>query len=33
MLSGRLKPENTPNGVEVSGDITLDELRKLFPGY
>jgi len=33
MLSGRLRPEYTPDDVHVDGDITLDELRKLFPGY
>jgi uncharacterized protein (TIGR03083 family) len=33
VLSGRLRPEYTPHDVSVSGDITLDELRKLFPGY
>jgi uncharacterized protein (TIGR03083 family) len=33
LLSGRLKPEHTPAGVEVTGDVTLDELRQVFPGY
>jgi uncharacterized protein (TIGR03083 family) len=33
LLAGRLKPEFTPADVSVSGDITLDELRKVFPGY
>ena len=33
LLSGRLKPEFTPAGVDVSGNVTLDELRKVFPGY
>jgi uncharacterized protein (TIGR03083 family) len=33
LVAGRLKPEHTPAGVSVSGDITLDELRKVFPGY
>jgi len=33
LLAGRLGPEHTPDGVTVTGDVTLDELRKVFPGY
>jgi uncharacterized protein (TIGR03083 family) len=33
LLTGRLKPEHTPEGVEVTGNVTLDDLRKVFPGY
>jgi uncharacterized protein (TIGR03083 family) len=33
LLAGRLKPEHTPAGVAVSGNVTLDELRTVFPGY
>lgn len=33
LMAGRLKPEYTPAGVGVTGDMTLDELRKAFPGY
>jgi uncharacterized protein (TIGR03083 family) len=33
LLSGRLKPAYTPAEVSVSGDITLDDLRAVFPGY
>jgi len=33
LLAGRLKPAYTPDGVTVSGNITLDELRTAFPGY
>ena len=33
LLSGRLKPEFTPAGVDVTGNVTLDELRTAFPGY
>lgn len=33
LLSGRLKPEYTPSGVAVTGNVTLDELRAVFPGY
>jgi uncharacterized protein (TIGR03083 family) len=33
LLTGRLKPEFTPEGVQVSGNVSLDDLRKVFPGY
>ena len=33
LLTGRLGPAYTPEGVEVTGDVTLDELRRVFPGY
>ncbi len=33
LMAGRLKPDHTPAGVRVSGNVTLDELRKVFPGY
>jgi uncharacterized protein (TIGR03083 family) len=33
LLSGRLVPEHTPAGVQVTGNVTLDELRQVFPGY
>jgi uncharacterized protein (TIGR03083 family) len=33
LLAGRLKPEYTPNGVEVTGAVSLDDLRAVFPGY
>lgn len=33
LLSGRLTPAYTPDDVEVSGNLTLDELRLVFPGY
>jgi uncharacterized protein (TIGR03083 family) len=33
MMAGRLKPENTPAGVEVTGNVTLEDLRRVFPGY
>jgi uncharacterized protein (TIGR03083 family) len=33
MLSGRLGPEYTPSDVEVTGNVTLDDLRPVFPGY
>ena len=33
LLSGRLKPEYTPAGVDVTGNVTLDQLREVFPGY
>ncbi|BCJ56234.1 hypothetical protein Asp14428_77090 [Actinoplanes sp. NBRC 14428] len=33
LLSGRLTPKFTPAGVSVTGNVTLDELRAVFPGY
>ncbi len=33
LLSGRLTPEHTPDGVEMTGSVSLDDLRKVFPGY
>jgi len=33
LLAGRLSPEHTPVGVEVTGNVTLDDLRQVFPGY
>lgn len=33
LLGGRLSPEHTPDGVAVEGDVTLDDLRQVFPGY
>ena len=34
LLAGRLKPEHTPDGVSVvTGNVTLDDLREVFPGY
>ena len=33
LLTGRLKPEHTPDGVQVTGNVSLDDLRKVFPGY
>ena len=32
LLSGRLGAEHAA-GVSVTGNVTLDELRKVFPGY
>ncbi|GAA2746316.1 maleylpyruvate isomerase family mycothiol-dependent enzyme [Terrabacter aerolatus] len=32
LLSGRLGPEHSA-GVKVTGNVTLDELRAVFPGY
>jgi uncharacterized protein (TIGR03083 family) len=32
LLSGRLRAEHAA-GVRVTGNVTLDELRKVFPGY
>jgi uncharacterized protein (TIGR03083 family) len=33
LVAGRLSPEHTPAAVEVTGNVTLDDLRKVFPGY
>jgi uncharacterized protein (TIGR03083 family) len=33
LIGGRLTAAHTPAGVEVIGDLTLDDLRKVFPGY
>jgi uncharacterized protein (TIGR03083 family) len=33
LVAGRLAPAHTPTGVEVSGPVTLDDLRRVFPGY
>lgn len=33
LLTGRLGPAYTPSDVELSGPITLDDLRAVFPGY
>jgi uncharacterized protein (TIGR03083 family) len=32
LVSGRLTPEHS-EGVAVSGDVSLEDLRKVFPGY
>jgi len=33
LLAGRLTTPHTPDHVEVTGNITLDDLRRVFPGY
>ena len=33
LLGGRLTPQYTPQEVAVSGAISLDDLRRVFPGY
>ncbi len=33
LIGGRLRPEHTPAGVEVTGNVSLDELRGVFPGF
>jgi uncharacterized protein (TIGR03083 family) len=33
LVSGRLTPDHTPESVETTGDITLETLRQVFPGY
>ena len=33
LLVGRLDPKHTPDDLEVSGNVSLDDLRAVFPGY
>ncbi len=33
LVAGRLTPAHTPEGVEVTGAVTLEDLRRVFPGY
>ena len=33
LMGGRLTARYTPPGVEVTGNVTLDDLRRVFPGY
>jgi hypothetical protein len=33
LIAGRLGPEHTPPGVSVTGEVTLEQLRQVFPGY
>jgi len=33
LLAGRLTPRWTPDGVSVEGNVDLDDLRRVFPGY
>jgi uncharacterized protein (TIGR03083 family) len=33
LATGRLRPEHTPADVTVSGELTLDDLRRVFPGF
>jgi uncharacterized protein (TIGR03083 family) len=33
LVSGRLSPKWTPPGVELTGPLSLDDLRAVFPGY
>ncbi|MEU4241826.1 maleylpyruvate isomerase family mycothiol-dependent enzyme [Actinoplanes sp. NPDC026619] len=33
LIYGRLRPEHTPADVEVTGNVTLDQLRTVFPGF
>lgn len=33
LIAGRLDAEHTPASVAVEGDISLDDLRRTFPGY
>ncbi len=33
LITGRLGPAHTPANVSVTGNVSLDELRTVFPGY
>jgi len=33
LVGGRLSPEHTPAGVDVTGSVSLEDLRAVFPGY
>jgi uncharacterized protein (TIGR03083 family) len=33
LVYGRLDPEHTPSGVELTGSVSLDKLRAVFPGF
>jgi uncharacterized protein (TIGR03083 family) len=33
LIGGRLAPAHTPDSVGVVGNVSLDELRRVFPGY
>jgi uncharacterized protein (TIGR03083 family) len=33
LLAGRLTTRHTPDNVEVTGNVTLEDLRRVFPGY
>lgn len=33
LVAGRLGPSYTPPGTEVTGNVTLNDLRRVFPGY
>ncbi|MGD9959074.1 maleylpyruvate isomerase N-terminal domain-containing protein [Nocardioides sp.] len=33
LLGGRLTAPYTPTGVQVTGNVTLEDLREVFPGY
>lgn len=33
LITGRLAPRFTPEGVRIDGPLSLDDLRKVFPGF
>jgi len=33
LITGRLTPRWTPDGVSVTGNVDLDDLRRVFPGF
>jgi uncharacterized protein (TIGR03083 family) len=33
LITGRLAPKYTPGGTQIDGPLSLDDLRKVFPGF
>jgi uncharacterized protein (TIGR03083 family) len=33
LIGGRLRPEHTPDGIELTGPVSLEQLRQTFPGF
>jgi uncharacterized protein (TIGR03083 family) len=33
LIGGRLRPEHTPDGIELTGPVSLEQLRAAFPGF
>jgi uncharacterized protein (TIGR03083 family) len=33
LIGGRLRPEHTPDDIELTGPVSLEQLRRTFPGF
>jgi hypothetical protein len=33
LMGGRLTPQHTPDGVRSTGNVSLGDLRRVFPGH